>query len=362
MTSRANRTASASSPIRTGIIGFGLAGRVFHAPLISSNPDFSLDLISTGNAARQEQAAGLYPATTVVATPGELIARAGDLDLIVLASPAHSHREQGLSALHAGVAVVIDKPFAPTAHDAEILIEAARAAGRPLTVFQNRRWDGDFLTVEKLITAKALGTIERFESSYEVWSPKRAARWQDTTTSANGAGVAFDLGSHVIDQALRLFGPVREVYAETSAVREGAVSEDDLFVALRHESGVKSHITLSRVAALSAPRFRVLGTEGAYLVDGIDGQEDALKAGVLPTDGNYGITDSSQWGTLRSGPESAITTMPTERGDYPAFYAGVAAAIRGEAPMPVDPWDSLEVVRVIERIHDHGRDRRNRTR
>ena len=341
-----------TTPIRTGIIGFGLAGRVFHAPFIATNPAFRLELISTANPDRAAEAAAQHPGAEIVATPDELLARAGDLDLVILASPAHTHLEQGLAALEAGAAVVIDKPFVPTVSDAKKLIAAAEDADRVLTVFQNRRWDGDFLTVKRLIAEGALGTVHRFESTFERWSGPNRDRWQDTTTIEQGAGITYDLGSHLVDQALQLFGPAVVEQAELQIVRDGAVSDDDAFISLLHSSGVRSHLTMSRAAAQSGPRFRVLGSESGYTVYGLDGQEPALKVQKWPGSDGYGVTPESEWGLLGiDGSEAGLTPVPTEPGDYPAFYAGVAAAIRDGAPAPVDPRDALEVVRILERAH-----------
>ena len=341
-----------TTPIRTGIIGFGLAGRVFHAPFIATNPAFRLDLISTANLDRAAEAAAQHPGAEIVATPDELLARAGDLDLVILASPAHTHLEQGLAALEAGAAVVIDKPFVPTVSDAKKLIAAAEDADRVLTVFQNRRWDGDFLTVKRLIAEGALGPVHRFESTFERWSGPNRDRWQDTTTIEQGAGITYDLGSHLVDQALQLFGPAVVEQAELQIVRDGAVSDDDAFISLLHSSGVRSHLTMSRAAAQSGPRFRVLGSESGYTVYGLDGQEPALKVQKWPGSDGYGVTPESEWGLLGiDGSEAGLTPVPTEPGDYPAFYAGVAAAIRDGAPTPVDPRDALEVVRILERAH-----------
>ena len=339
-----------SGTIRTGVIGFGLSGRVFHTPFIASNPVFSLELIATSNPERRAHAESLYPGATIVDTPDRLLERASQLDLVVLASPAHAHLSQGLAAFAAGAAVVVDKPFVPTVAAGQQLIAAAEAASRPLIVFQNRRWDGDFLTVKRLIAGGTLGRIHRFESTFERFSPPRHGRWQDAVTPEQGGGIAFDLGSHLVDQALQLFGPGTVASAELSRVRDGAMNEDDASISLLHGNGVRSHLTMSRVAALSGPRFRVLGTEGAYAVHGLDGQESALDSGILPTDPGYGITPPESWGTLQLGGR-APTTVATERGAYPCFYEGVATAVRGEGPAPVDPHHALEVVQIIEEAH-----------
>ena len=335
--------------IRAGIIGFGLSGRVFHAPFLATNPAFRIDLIATSDAGRAAQAAAAHPGATIVPSPAELLNRAGDLDLVVLASPAHTHLEQGLAALEAGVHVVIDKPFVPTVRDAKELIAKAEETGRVLAVFHNRRWDGDFLTVRRLLAEDRLGRVHRFESTFERWSGPPRDRWQDTTPSEAGAGIAYDLGSHLIDQALQLFGPATVEQAELLTVREGGASDDDAFISLLHGSGVRSHLTMSRVAGQSGPRFRVLGSTAAYSVDGLDNQEPFLRDGRWPGSEGYGVTPAEGWGLL--GVDDQLEPMPTEPGDYPAFYAGVAAAILDGAAPPVDPRDALEVVRIIERAH-----------
>jgi predicted dehydrogenase len=346
---------SDNTPIRTGIIGYGLAGRVFHAPFIATNSRFSLEVIATSHAGRQTVAKAQHPTVQTVNTAEELIERG--LDLVVLASPGHAHLEQGLAALASGAAVVIDKPFAASVEDGQRLIDAADAASRPLVVFQNRRWDGDFLTVRKLVSEGRLGRVHRFESTFERWSPGLRDRWQDTSTSAQAAGITFDLGSHLIDQALQLFGPATVTNAELSILRDGGVSDDEAFISLLHDSGTRSHLTLSRFAGQNGPRFRVLGSKSAYTVYGLDNQEHALGAGGLPTDAGYGVSPREQWGRLgiAGSTDAPPTPVPTERGDYPGFYAGVAAAIRDGASVPVDPRDALETVRIIEAAHHLAR-------
>jgi scyllo-inositol 2-dehydrogenase (NADP+) len=349
---------SSSAPIRTGIIGYGLAGRVFHAPFIATNPAFSLDLIATSSEQRAAEAVAHHPNARILESPAALLARAaaGELDLIVLASPAHVHLEQGLAALDAGCAVVIDKPFVPSLLDGKKLIAKADEVGKLLTVFHNRRFDGDFLTVKRLVEEGALGRVHRFESTFERWGGPTRDRWQDTTTVAQGAGITFDLGSHLIDQALHLFGPAQLEHASLLRVRENSVSDDDAFIALRHTNGVRSHLTMSSAAAQSGPRFRVLGSESAYSVYGLDGQEPSLKNYDWPGSAGYGVTPPSEWGFRGiDGSEDALVQVPTEPGRYPDFYSGVAASIRDGAPAPVDPREALEVVRIIEHAHAHAR-------
>ncbi len=345
-------TQTSTAPIRTGIIGFGLSGRVFHAPFIATNPAFRLDLVATSDPERAAEAKRQHPDVAVVGTPDELLARAGDLDLVILASPAHTHLEQGLAALEAGAHIVIDKPFVPTVIDAKKLIAKADEVGRTISVFHNRRWDGDFLTVQKVVANGSLGDIHRFESTFERWGSPKLDRWQGMVDPAQGGGITFDLGSHLIDQVLHLFGPATVEHAELRQVHEGTVSDDDAFISLLHASGVSSHLTMSRAAAQSGPRFRVIGSKSGYSVYGLDGQEAALKEQRWPGSEGYGITPEAEWGVIGiDGSAEGLTPVPTEPGAYPEFYAGVAAAIREGAPTPVDPKDALEVVRIIERAH-----------
>jgi len=300
-------------------------------------------MIATGDLTRRQQAHRAYPGTELVDTPAELLARG--LDLVVLATPAHTHLEQGLAAFAAGSAVVVDKPFAASVADAEQLI----AASGELFVYQNRRWDGDFLTVRRLVTSGALGRIHRFESTFERWSPGLRDRWQDTTTISQGAGITFDLGSHLIDQALQLFGPARLVDAELAILRTGGVSDDEAFLSLLHDSGVRSHLTVSRFAGQNAPRFRVLGSESAFTSYGLDGQEPALMAGGSPVDPDFGQTPEANWGRLGIG--SDLVPVSMERGDYGAFYAGVAVTLREGGTSPVSQYEALETLRIIEAAH-----------
>lgn len=347
-------TTTTTRPIRTGLIGFGLAGRVFHGPFLATNPAFRLDVISTSSPERAAAALADHPEATIVTTAEELLARSDDLDLVVIASPVAVHREQGIAALDAGLHVVIDKPFVPSVVDGKKLIARAQEAGRLLTVFQNRRWDGDFLTLRGLVESGALGRVHRFESTFERWGRPLTDRWQDSTPPEHGGGVAFDLGSHLVDQALQLFGPAELEFAEIARVRDGANNDDDAVLVLRHRDGTRSHLTMSRVAGQSGPRFRALGDRAAYVSYGLDGQEAALKAGQWPDSEGYGVTPESAWGVLGVDDGSALEPIPMAQGAYPDYYAGVAAAIFEGAPAPVDPQDALEVVRILERAHSLG--------
>ena len=344
--SNAVMSADSTRPLRVGLLGYGLAGRVFHAPLIAATPGLVLAAVVTRDADRRASLRAAHPAAEPLGTPEELWARASSLDLVVVATPNSSHVALAQAALEAGLPVVVDKPFAPTAASARALVAAARAHGRLLTVFQNRRWDGDFLTVQKVVAGGALGAIHRFESRFERWNPVPKVGWRERGEPEEAGGLLFDLGAHVIDQALQLFGPVRTVYAEIDRRRAGVVVDDDSFVALTHASGTRSHLWVSKLCAQRGPRFRLLGERGAFTKFGLDGQEAAMATGVLPGAPSWGEEPAEQWGVL--GVDGSAAPVRTEPGAYPRFYAAVAAAVRSGGAMPVDPEDSIAGLDVIE--------------
>ncbi|OFI37037.1 oxidoreductase [Arthrobacter sp. SW1] len=346
--------ATSSAPLRTAVVGFGVSGKVFHAPLIAADPDFSLDAIVTADPERAAEAARLYPAAKIFPTADALFGAAGDLDLVVLGTPPSGHFDLASAAIARGLHVVVDKPFVPASAEGEELLRLAADAGVQLTVFQNRRWDADFLTLRKLIADGALGDIRTFESRFEWWRPEGFGNWRDAATPAEGGGLLHDLGAHLIDQAIQLFGPVAESYGETANHGPNPDGgESEAFVSLLHESGVRSRLWMNGVAARTGPRFHVLGSAAGYTKWGLDIQEPQLADGILPTDPAYGVETEEAWGVLGAGGRD--TAVPAEHGAYPAFYAGLARAIRGTGPLPVDPRESLEVLRIIEGLHASSR-------
>ena len=335
---------------RVGLIGYGTAGAHFHAPLIAVVPGMRLVLVVTGDPARRAQAQREHPGVVVLESAERLWERAHDVDLVVIASPNRTHVPLALAAIGAGLDVVVDKPFATSASDARRVIDEARRQRVLLTVYQNRRWDGDFLTVRRLIDDGVLGRVLRFESRFERWRPVLRPGWRERGSPEEGGGLLYDLGSHLIDQALVLFGPVSSVYSELDRRRPGAQVEDDAFVALTHSSGVRSHLWMSAVAAQPGPRMRVLGSDAAYTKTGLDVQEAALRAGARPDGPSWGEEPGEHWGVL--GAAGALRPVRTERGDYRRFYEGVVTALRGDAPPPVDPDDAVAALEIIERARD----------
>ncbi|ETA70998.1 Gfo/Idh/MocA family oxidoreductase [Actinospica robiniae] len=345
--------AKSSADLRVGLIGFGTAGRFFHAPLLTTTPGLALTAIVTSDPERGGQAVAAYPGVTIVGKPQDLWALG--LDLVVVASPNKTHAALAEAALEAGSAVVVDKPFAVTSDQGRALMAAADRHGRLLSVFQNRRWDGDFRTVAHLIEADRLGEVRRFESRFERWRPQLKGGWREQGDRAEAGGLLYDLGSHLVDQALTLFGAATHVYAEADVRRAGAQADDDTFLALTHANGVRSHLWASATAAQLGPRFRVLGSKAAYVTYGLDGQEDELRAGRTPADEDFGSVPPERYGVLGSVDEES--PYPTLPGRYTDYYAQMAEALRGDGPIPVDPADAvatLEVIEAARRSADEG--------
>jgi predicted dehydrogenase len=340
-----------TSELRVGLIGYGTAGAVFHAPLIQATPGLTLRSVVTRDPARRAE---LPEGVRAVDKAGDLWE---DHDLIVVASPNRTHVPLATAALQAGLPVVVDKPFAPTVAEAQELTRLATERELPLAVFQNRRWDGDFQTVRALIEDGSLGRVLRYESHFDRWRPEPKTGWRELPGAQEAGGVLFDLGAHLVDQALQLFGPVKSIYAEVNRQREGVQVDDDFFLALTHESGVLSHLYSSTLAAHPGPRFRILGTTSAYTKYGLDVQEAALKAGAVPGSPGWGLEEPEHWGKLGSEP------VPTKPGAYEDFYTGMVATLREGAPVPVSPASAIATLEIIETarlgargsvLSDHG--------
>ena len=267
---------------------------------------------------------------------------------MVVATPNDTHAALTRRALDAGLPVVVDKPLAPTAAEAEALVEHAEAAGTMLTVFFNRRWDSDHLTLSGLIEGGRLGDVMRYESRFERWRPGLAdAAWREQTPPEAGGGVLLDIGPHLVDQAIVNFGPVTRVYAEIDGRRDGA-ADDDAFLALRHGSGAQSHLWASVLAGAPGPRLRVLGDRAAFVVEELDGQEAALRAGSRPGEGGgWGQEPPERWGRLLRGDEDG-ERVPSAPGAWPRFYAALEHALREGAPPPVDPRDAVTGLEVLD--------------
>jgi predicted dehydrogenase len=331
---------------RVALIGYGTGGAVFHAPLIASVPGLRLEAVVTGNPERQEAVGRRYPGTKVLDSTDRLWETPEAYDLVVVTAPNRQHVPLARTALTSGLPVVLDKPVAASADEARSLAALAAVRGLPVIPFHNRRWDGDFRTVRRLIKDGALGTVQRFESRFERWRPEVRTGWKESTDPLDAGGILFDLGTHLIDQAITLFGRPHRVYAEIDARRPGAAVPDDVFLALTHDGDVRSHLWMSATAAQLGPRFRVLGSDAAYTVSGMDVQEKALRAGRTPKDAGWGQVPPEAYGRL--GTPTADRPEHTELGAYQDFYAEVARTLRGEAPPPVDLADAIAGLEIIE--------------
>ncbi|MEU5715650.1 Gfo/Idh/MocA family oxidoreductase [Streptomyces sp. NPDC020403] len=351
---------TANAPLRVGLVGYGLAGSVFHAPLVSATEGLVLDTVVTSDEERQAQARAEFPGVRLAGSSEELLARAGELDLVVVASPNRTHVPIARAVLEAGLPVVVDKPLAGTAAEARELAALADERGLLLSVFQNRRWDNDFLTLAGLIGDGELGDVQRFESRFERWRPQLKGGWRESGDPLEIGGLLYDLGSHIVDQALTLFGPAVQVYAECDVRRPGAAADDDTFLAITHANGVRSHLYAAATTAQLGPRFRVLGSKAGYVKYGLDPQEAALREGARPVAGRpWGEEPEELWGRLGAG-ESPLTgggePVRTVPGDYPAYYAAVAAALRGTGANPVTALQAAATLDVLEAARRSARE------
>ncbi|GAA4622993.1 Gfo/Idh/MocA family oxidoreductase [Actinoallomurus vinaceus] len=325
-----------TEPLRIGLVGYGFGGRYFHAPLLASAPECAFLGVVTASPERRKQVAAELDRPAFASL--EELAAAG-AEAVAISTPADTHIPLTRQALELGLAVVCDKPFALDADAARETVELAERLGVALTVYQNRRWDSDFRTLRRLVDAGTLGTLTRFESRFERFAP-------DPGPPAAGGGTLLDFGSHLVDQALVLCGPVESVYAEWH-VGDGGL-DDDVFVALTHRDGARSHLSGSWRQGAPGPRFRASGTAGAYVVDGVDGQEALLIAGASPaSEGDrWGTEPEERWGQVQRGDHAE--PVPSERGRWDLFYPAFAAAVRGTGPLPVDPWDAVATATVLD--------------
>lgn len=333
-------------PVRVGLVGYSLGGATFHAPFLATTPGVELSAIVTGDAERAAQAAARHPAARVVPDMDALLALAPELDVAVIATPNRTHAPLAHAALDAGLHVVVDKPLATSAAEAAALVEHGARAGRLVVPYQNRRWDGDFRTVQRLLAEGALGRPLRLESAFERWRPALRDGWRESDAPEDAGGLLFDLGTHLIDQACVLFGPVARVYAELAARRAGGRVTDDVFLSLAHAGGARTHLRVTALAGVLAPRFRLLGDAGAYVKHGVDVQEAALRVGERPGGDAWGVEPTALWGAIGAG--DAPRPVPTERGDWGRYHALLRDAVRGEGPPPVDARDAVHVLAVIE--------------
>lgn len=335
---------SMQEPIRVGVVGFGLAGRIFHTAVISATPGLELACVVQRSG---DDAAQHYPNVKVARSVDEMLGDVG-IHLVVLATPSYSHYELAKHCLREQRHVVIDKPFTLTSEEAADLIHTARKRKLLLTCYQNRRWDGDFQTVQQVIAGGELGRLVSYESHYDRFrtEPRRNV-WRES--GGPGGGTLYDLGPHVIDQALSLFGAPETIFANVRIDRENAVVDDAWEILLSYEKPHRMTVLLraTLTACIPGPRYVLHGTRGSFVKWGIDPQEDQLKSGMTFETPGMGEEPESAWAELRvCGAESR--KVPTLRGDYRGFYANVRDALLGRAELAVKPEQAWRTIRLIE--------------
>ena len=325
------------APIRVGLIGYGYAGRIFHAPLIAATDGVELVAVASSRAAEVRAALGDL---AVEPTPEGLIAR-DDLDLIVVATPNDTHAPLAIAALAASKHVVVDKPFALSLDEAKTMVDAADRAGRLLAVFHNRRWDSDFLSVKAAIERGDVGDVVHLESHFDRFRPVVRDRWRERAGA--GGGIWYDLAPHLLDQAVQLFGMPAAIEADIATLRPGGQAADWAHAVLRYPDR-RVIVHASMLSAGGSARFVVHGTRGSLVKSGADRQEAQLLAGMVPGAAGWGTDDDPP--TVHDGDTSRPVTSLL--GDQRQFYRCVAAAIRGDAPNPVPPREALTVMALIE--------------
>lgn len=334
--------------IQTGLVSFGLSGQIFHAPFISAHPHFELTAICerSKNLSREK-----YPQARVVRSFDELLAM-DELELIVVNSPDTTHYDFVRRALEAGKNVVVEKPITRTAAQAAELAALARSRGLMLSVFQNRRWDGDFLTVQSLLQAGTLGRLVEFQSNFPLYKPQvNLNEWRET--GQDGAGVTYDLGAHLVDQAVQLFGLPRAVYADIALLRDGSRVDDYCLIRLLGSAKAPElRITLKAGYLMCArePRFVLHGTEGSYVKYGLDQQEACLRRGLLPGHPQWGEEDENLWGELYTEVDGKEMRekRTTLRGSYISYYDNLYRHLRHNEPLLTDAADVANVIRILE--------------
>ena len=330
--------------IRVGLTSFGMSGEVFHAPLISSNSHFQLRKIMERSSNKSK---ARFADAEIVRSFSEITDDV-NIDLVIVNTPDHLHFEMAKEALEKGKHVIVEKPFTIKSSEAEALIKVAEKAGKVLSVFQNRRWDGDFLTAQKVVESKMLGRLVEFESHYDRFRNYiQENTWKEEEDT--GTGILYNLGAHMIDQALVLFGMPNAITAHLGITRTGGRVIENFDLRMEYED-LKVLIRSGYLVREAGPRYSMHGTMGSFVKYGIDPQEDMLKAGFIPYGNDWGKENEDDWGFLNTETsglhiEGQIETIP---GDYPAFYSNIAEAIKEGKPLAVKPEEAMNVIKIIE--------------
>lgn len=330
----------ASRP-RVGLVGYGLAGRVFHAQLLKA-AGFELAAIVTTNVERKAQASLDFPQAHIRPTFSEILD--DDLDLIVIASANSVHADQAIQALQAGIPAVVDKPMALNLAETERIAEVTQATGIPISVFYNRLWDSDTLTIQKALSENVLGNVFRMDSRFERFRPTpNPASWRERDNFEMGGGTLLDLQSHLVSIALHLFGAAQLVHSSVRSIR--GYADDDVVLVLKHGSGMDSYLSASAIVGSPGPRVRLMGDAGAIVIQDLDPQEALLREGVVPIDGVWNVSTSSKALLYRG--EEVVEYSPSN-GNYPHFYTAVMAALKGLGEWPTTVHQALAVAKILE--------------
>ena len=336
--------------LKVGIAGYGLAGRSFHAPILAGT-NFEVTAVLTTNDVRNRHAKEDFPTVKIVSTIEELCAQ--DLDLIVIASGNQVHLSQALTAINAGIPTVVDKPMGINVAQTREILDAADSAGVAVTTYFNRKWDSDILTLKRVIRDGQIGRVIRMDSRFERFRPQlNPQSWRENNSPEDGGGLLLDLMPHLISTAIECFGPANLKSSSIRSVRGGA--DDDCVLVLAHESGVESILSASAVVGAPGPRLRVIGNEGAFVVNELDPQEALLRAGKAPKDGKWEEGTSSQAFIHRG---DSVEEFKTDPGNYASFYSLVHEAIVNKTAMPISPEEILAVAQIIDKareINSHG--------
>ena len=336
--------------LKVGIAGYGLAGRNFHAPILAGT-NFEVTAVLTTNDVRKRHAKEDFPTVKIVSTIEELCAQ--DLDLIVIASGNQVHLSQALTAINAGIPTVVDKPMGINVAQTREILDAADSAGVAVTTYFNRKWDSDILTLKRVIRDGQIGRVIRMDSRFERFRPQlNPQSWRENNSPEDGGGLLLDLMPHLISTAIECFGPANLKSSSIRSVRGGA--DDDCVLVLAHETGVESILSASAVVGAPGPRLRVIGSEGAFVVNELDPQEALLRAGKAPKDGKWEEGTSSQAFIHRG---DSVEEFKTDPGNYASFYSLVHEAIVNKTAMPISPEEILAVAQIIDKareINSHG--------
>lgn len=340
--SRGNRLSS----LRVGLVGYGLGGRVFHAPLLVG-AGFEITSILTTAPERVARAKADFPDARICSTMEELLDDShGVLDLVVISSANQAHAEQALASIAAGITTVVDKPVGRDLPETKAIFAAAESAGVKVCAYFNRRWDSDALTLKRIIRERSLGPIHRFESRFERYKPELTnTSWREQSNRESGGGWLLDIQTHLVAGALDLFGPAEVAFAAMRDIR--GATDDDVVIVLHHLMGVDSYLTASAVSGYLGPRVRLSGRAGTVLIEELDPQEQMLKDGLVPHGGKWDRSTKSKV-KLFQGDNRSFEELPAEDGNYVEFYQKVRVAIESDGPMPVPAKDALEVARLLD--------------